>query len=644
MSLLSGIAAWTASRRTGVPSRRAVALATVVLFAGLLLLAASSTGVDVRTVKLSLREEMRPILEVKWNSYSRLAVLNYFDPSERSLFPFLAWGLSDRYKGWLPRQYLITIDGASETPMTELKEDIREHAYLAYDITALPYYLRPRPKTLIIGAGGGRDVLTALAFGSKGVTGVELNPDIVKWVRGRYAQFVGNLYDRPEVRIVVDDGRNFVRSSSETYDVLQISMIDTFAATAAGAYTLSENNLYTAEAFDEYLDRLRPDGILSINRFFLDPPQQTLRIVTLAREALARRGIEDPAAHVVAVRKGSALGANGLVMVKRIPFTSEETEQIRSLCAALSFDLIAIPGGTLENAFNTYLHERDPARFYEGYAFDVRPPTDDRPFFFNTFKMATLLSFLSLRQRIEPLRVYNYDAVFVLLVLLAIAGVCVLLLIFIPLSWGRRRSVAEPRTTRPEGREITYFVFVGLGFILVEIVLIQRFHLYLGHPIYSLSVILFTLLVSSSVGAAWSARWSGSDLTRGVVIGCGAIVTLIVLHQVCWPIFLNGTLGLPRSLRVMLASVSLAPMGIAMGIPYPVGLRMVAADRPETLPWVWAVNAAASVFGSILAFALAIAAGFRVVLLAGALCYAAALVTSVFLRAASSRNRWRGEK
>ena len=618
------VVAWGSASR-----RRTIALVYVLVFAAGLGLHVSRTHIDVRSVKLSLREEMSEILEVKWNSHSRLALLDYFDQERQSAFPFLAWGLSDRYTGWLPRQYLITIDGASETPITEVKEDIAGHRYLSYDITGLPYHLRRGGKALIIGAGGGRDVLTALWFGSTDVTGVELNHDIVRWVRERYASFAGHLYTRPEVRIIVDDGRNFVRGSRERFDIIQISMIDTFAATAAGAYTLAENNLYTMQAFDEYLDHLRPNGILSINRFFLNPPHQTLRVVTLAREALAHRGINDPARHVVAIKKDSPLGNNGLVLVKVMPFTAEEIETLRAVCGSLGFELVALPQERLQNAFTEYLATPNIERFYEAYPFNVRPPTDDRPFFFNTFKISTFFRSLGARQHVEAERVYNFDAVFILFVLLALATCCLCVFIFVPL-WlaGEARNEQNPQQ-RLQGGSLAYFVLIGLGFILVEVVLIQRFHLYLGHPIYSLAVILFTVLASSGIGSAWTAGLNDARLVRHAILACAAALLLIILHELAWPIFLEKSLGLPRSARIALTICSLAPMGIAMGMPYPLGLRAISAAGPARVPWVWAVNASASVLGSILAFALAMATGFRIVLLLGAVCYAAALASAV---------------
>jgi hypothetical protein len=609
--------------------RRTLSGGAVALAVGsLLVLQLTTAKVDLHTVKVNEREAIQPILEVKWNSNSRLAMVDWYDSKIHQRITFMSWGLSDRYQGWLPRQHLITIDGASETPLAQIKEDLSEHKYLEWDVTALPYHLRRGAKTLVIGAGGGRDLMTAVYFGSRDVTGVELNPDIAAWVTGRYADWNGRFFLRPEVHLIVDDGRNFVRASPDKYDVLQISMIDTFAASSAGAYALAENNLYTVEAFDEYLDHLTDDGILSVNRFFLEPPQQTLRVATLARTALQRRGITDPAKHIVVLRREVSLANNnGLVMVKKTPFTTAELDQVRALCTQMNFEPIAVPDMELTNAFTAYLREPDPAKYYADYPFDVRPPTDDWPFFFNTFKMS--LFSLQLRQQIEQLRVYNFDAVFILFVLLVLALVSLALFLFVPLMRQRR----EPGRARLPASQLIYFVWVGLGFILVEVVLIQRFHLYLGHPVYSLAVILVSLLTFSGLGSAWASRWGDTPSAARRLVACLAVAVLIVALEVAWPAFLAGTLGLPLTTRIALSVLVLMPIGLAMGMPYPLGLQAVSASQPAGLPWVWAVNGAASVLGSILAFALAMVVGFHIVLLLGSACYILAALWASRLQA-----------
>lgn len=622
-AFISVILAWQGSSQW----RKGVAAFTVLVFLGVLSIQLTSGKMDLQTVKLSMREVQRDVLEVKWNSHSRLALLDYFTPGSNSIFPFLSWGLSSVYEGWLPRQYLITIDGASETPITQIEEDIQNHEYLAWDLTSLPYQIKGEKKTLIIGAGGGRDVLTALYFGAKDITGVELNQGIVDWVRGDYAEFAGHIYDRPGVKMVVNDGRNFIQSSSDHYDLIQISMIDTFAATSAGAFTLSENNLYTAEAFDSYLAHLHDDGLLSINRFFLKPPQQTLRIVTLAREALVRWGATDPAAHIIVVMQPSKLGDNGIVMIRKTPFTSNELLKVREISQSRGFNLISFPGETLENTFSHYLNMSNPEEFYSQYPFEVRPPTDNWPFFFNTAKTSMLLETLSQRGKMSALRVYNFDAVFILFVLLVLAVLSLGAFVFLPLIWPR----VDIRQPRMPALKLPYFVFIALGFILVEMVLIQRFTLYLGHPVYSLTIILMSVLLFSGLGSAWTARFNQKSLSTHLAIACVTIVTLIAIHQWFWSTFLDLTLGLPLSIRILLTMVTLLPMGLAMGMAYPLGLRKVSVQHPEGLPWVWAVNAGASVLGSIAAFAIAMVVGFKAVLVLSACCYLGALGSSLLL-------------
>jgi hypothetical protein len=279
----------------------------------------------------------------------------------------------------------------------------------------------------------------------------------------------------------------------------------------------------------------------------------------------------------------------------------------------------------IDNAFTAYLREPDPERFYQNYPFDIRPPTDDHPFFFNTCKVSSVGDALQLRERVEPIRVYNFDAVFILFVLLMLAVVFLGLFLFLPLVWRTRTSVGKGLTAGIRGRQLLYFVCVGLGFILVEVVLIQRFNLYLGHPIYSLAVILVSLLAFSGLGSALTTRWAHDQRVLPLVASCAAVVLLVVAHEWLWPYFLHQTLGLALHWRIVLAVASLLPIGLSMGMPYPLGLRAVADVNPDGVPWVWAVNAAASVLGSVLAFALAMAVGFRIVLLIGAFCYLGAL-------------------
>jgi hypothetical protein len=352
--------------------------------------------------------------------------------------------------------------------------------------------------------------------------------------------------------------------------------------------------------------------------------------VTLAREALARRGVRDASSHIVVVKKDHPLGDNGLVMVKKRPFTAEELATVREVCASRDFELIALPGEQLDNAFTDYLAEQAPARFYASYPFDVRPPTDDWPFFFNTAKAESLFASLRLRGAMDAMRTYNFDAVFILFILLAFAVVSLLLVIFIPLA--RHARGAQGRASRLPAAKLFYFVCLGLGFILLEVVLIQRFHLYLGHPVYSLAVILVSVLALSGIGSVFTQRVSDARVSRAALVASAAVLVFLAAHEACWASFLRWTLGMSLPTRIAMAVASLIPIGLCMGMPYPLGLRAISRTNPGGLPWVWAVNAAASVVGSIAAFALAMAVGFRAVLLISGFCYLGALASSLALR------------
>jgi len=608
-------------------ARKLKRIAIVFLLFSILLFAlqVSDDGTGFQTVKLGSREQIARPIKIKWNSLARLALLDYFkeDSEGRRLLPFLSWGLSRKYTGWLPKQYLITIDGASETPLTELREDIKKHEYLSYDITSLPYHLRPGAKTLILGAGGGRDILTALWFDSKDVTAVEINKDIVRWVAEVHSDFAGNLYNRPEVSIVVDDARHFVRSSIQKFDVVQFSMIDTFTASSAGAYALTENNLYTVEAFSQYLKRLKPDGLFSVNRFLLNPPRQTLRIVAIAREALAQNGVNNPEACIVVLGLPMKFGSNGLVLVKRSPFDSDELAEIKDIAKNLAFEEIYLPGEEHPNPFESLLESKDPTQFFKGYPLDVRPSTDEWPFFFNTFKLSSFINSLQIRSDLESIRVYNFDAVVSLVILLVFSLVSLIAFVFLPL-----RKTESP----PNKSSLCYFICVGIAYITIEIVLIQKLTLYLGHSVYSLAVVLSALLIFSGIGSSLTSRCSLESLLAKSIVACGVACIFVLSIQELWPLVLNSTLQLARGYRIVIAAALLCPLGIVMGMPYPLALRQVSLRRPNAIPWMWATNGAASVLGSIAAFIVAMTFGFPITLCTGGAFYLFALICAVSWR------------
>ena len=488
--------------------------------------------------------------------------------------------------------------------------------------------LRPKGEFAIIGPGGGVDVMRAVANGSPNVTGIEINPTIVNSVmRGKYADYSFHLYDRPQVHIHVQDGRSYIRSSKDKYDVVQMTLVDTWASTAAGAFALSENNLYTTEAFREYFDHLKPDGMIAITRWEFKRPHEALRVVSQAIESLHQIGIADPRQPFVIVADGG-LDEDGrpvLVLAKKIPFTAAEyaavATHIRENPNLVWLNPTAEYAGRqalppAAQAFHDLIESNDPRRFANDYAYNVSPVSDSAPFFFFTLKTKYVL------QNILAGTGHGMDwrinlGVVVLGMLLIISILAVLAFLILPLALHRHKG--EARKTGILA--LLFFITVGFGYILVEISLIQRFVLFLGHPTYALTVVVFLLLLSSGAGSVAARQWI-SNSSRILPL-LGLIAALILIDVVVLPWLLSVAVGLPFAIKLLLSALVLAPLGFLMGMPFPTGLRLV-----NTVEWAWALNAAASVMGSVMAMIIAIHFGLTVTLVCAAVAYLLAALCS----------------
>src|SRR5579862_6545726 len=500
---------------------------------------------------------------------------------------------------------------------------------------ALANVLRPHGQFAIIGPGGGVDVLRAVANGSPSVTGIEINPIIANAImQGRYADYSQHLYQRPDVHIHVGDGRSFLRSTTQQFDVVQMTLVDTWASTAAGAFALSENNLYTVEAFREYFDRLKPDGMIAITRWEFRQPREALRVVAVAMEALHRLGVANPARNFIVASEG-ALDEDGIpvvVLAKKTAFTSaEETTVITHFDHYSKLHALYVPSQPGQNPFSALIAANDPYAFARSYAYNVTPVSDNAPFFFFTLKAAQVLGELGLRHGID----WKVNlGVLVLLLVLVISIVAVLAFLILPLALtgGNRR-----RSTLP----LMYFVAVGLGYILVEIAFIQRFVLFLGHPTYALTVVIFLLLLSSGAGSLFSRRW----LPRAEMLWLPLLLVIVTLLADVFflPSRLASLVGMAFAYRLLVSGVLLIPLGFAMGMPFPTGLRALAASRggefsanqsahDNGVEWAWSMNAAASVLGSVLAMVIAIQFGLTVTLACGPAAYLLALLVVPVLR------------
>ena len=499
---------------------------------------------------------------------------------------------------------------------------------------ALANILRPHGDFAIIGPGGGVDVLRAVANGSPSVTGIEINPIIATTImRGRYADYAQHLYERPNVHIQVTDGRSFLRSTPQTFDVVQMTLVDTWASTAAGAFALSENNLYTVEAFKEYFDHLKPDGIIAITRWEFRQPREALRVVAVAMEALHRLGVADPAHNFIVASQG-ALDEDGIpvvVLAKKTAFTAEEEAAVsKHLSKYRALHTLYLPSDRAENPFSGLIASNDPYIFARSYGYNVSPVSDNAPFFFFTLKARQILAG-GMRHGID----WKVNlGVLVLLLVLVISTIAVLLFLILPLLLSGRQGRQSPLP-------LLYFLAVGLGYILVEIAFIQRFVLFLGHPTYALTVVIFLLMLSSGAGSLCSRRW----LPRAEMVWIPLVLVFgtLLVDVLFLPGRLASLVGLSFGSRLLVSSVLLVPLGFVMGMPFPTGLRALAASTAEFLSgkgasdnaveWAWAMNAAASVLGSVLAMVIAIQFGLTVTLACGAAAYLLALAVMPALRA-----------
>lgn len=598
---------------SGSGKSRAFAAVVCAALAALIVYNSRQAVLDVRYAKGT---ELSGELYSEWNSFSRIGLVR----SVGTIAPAI-----------------IGIDAGADTPVAgfdldNLTDDDR--GQLFERAMSLPYALRPGAKTLVIGPGGGWDIARALAFGSRDVTGVEINPIIAKVImQEKYPSLSRNLYLRPEVRIVVDEGRSFIRNSQGKYQVLQATLVDTWAATAAGAFSLSENNLYTVEAFREYLSHLTEDGLMAFTRWGFEPPRESLRLVTLSMEALKQLGEIEPGSHLIVARERIDRLLLDTVVVSRRPLADGDISLAREFLARHGLEAPYLPGLETQNPFSKLVRNANPAKFIEDYPYDVSAVDDNSPFFFYTVQPRDVWEFLR-NPAVNEMDTRVNEAIPKLFGLLAVSLLATGLILVVP------RLVLDDRLPRERAtlRFLWYFAFIGAGYILIQIALVQKFVLFLGHPTYALTVIIFSMLVSSGLGSRFSQRVVASSDRKlmGVLAGVVALVALLAL--MVSPLAAAG-LGWPRWAKIGITVLLIAPVGFAMGMPFPSGLARLELRHQASVRWAWSLNAASSVLGSGLAVFLAIYLGLRGTLLIGGAMYLCAMLSVVLSRHETGHTR-----
>jgi hypothetical protein len=540
-------------------------------------------------------------------------------------------------------------DGTAPTMLFEHAADLSRFPFLddsqagtAY--VALAAEHRTPENVLVIGVGGGIDVMIALANGAAQVTAVEINSGMIEMVTHRFADYIGRLFERgiggpgDHIELVHGEGRAFARRSTDRFDVVQLSGVDSFTALNTGAYSLAESYLYTTDAVKDLYGHLRDGGIINFSRFLLDGarmPRETLRLANIAATALRQLGIDDPASHLLVFQ-----GINwASTMIKRGPFTAAQVETLAAFAEregfqGLVFDPLApafspepSPGtasdATLRRYFWNVLRGDEAARraFERDYPYDISATDDDAPFFFNYYRYSGLLRGTGMADR-QAGRWDRYHADFPVGHMVLIASQAqIMLLALVAILWPVRALERHGVDTRGKWHVFGYFAGLGAGFMCVEIVLMQKLILFLGHPIYAVTVVLSSLLAFAGLGSLASARIAVVDRHALRRLALAVVVVLLGVNVLLRTVLPLG-LGLELWARVVCAVVLLAPIGFVLGMPFPSGVRIVRERSPQLLPWAWAINGFLSVFASIGCITLSMAIGFSAVLLVVVAIYA----------------------
>ncbi len=553
-------------------------------------------------------------------------------------------GLSLRYgdvtDAPLPEQRALFLDGTAAGSITVYTGKENERLPLDYTTLALPYHVRPPERVLVVGAGGGADVLLALHHGVSGIDALEPNPVVASLMTGPMAEVSGRLFDREGVRLIEEEGRRYLRRTREAYDLVQLSRVGSFGAASGGLHAAAEEYLFTVEAFEACLGRLREGGVLAVTRYLNVPPRDSLRVLATALEALRRLGVPRPDQGILFIRSWNTT----TVLASRTPFSPREIAAAAAFCEERSFDAAFFPGMAPDRA-NRYDIQPRPW-FYEGaaalcgsaagafiraYLYDIAPRTDDRPYFSRFFRWDRAAErFGHLRREWLPRVESGYVFLVATLAQASLAGAVLILLPLLPLGMrmARARSPADsrPRSAFPI---LSWFALPGLGFMLFEMALIPKLALLLARPVLAAAVVLSAVLVFAGLGSLALARldrWGARILWIGGA-GLGLWLATVALAG---DALVEAALAWGGPARLAAAVGGLALPAFLLGWPFPLGLREVSRRRPELAPWAWGVNGCASVVGAVLGKVLVMDLGFQAVLVSvwGLYLLAAALFPS----------------
>ena len=551
----------------------------------------------------------------RWNTYSRVRVREWAGKA-----PF-GWGLARPSEARVDQHY-IDIDADAGTVITRYDGDLGKLSYLKDDVINAAYLVQPAADVAVVGVGGGRDILSGLVFGAKRISGVEINPAIFEVLTEKFGDFAGHLERRPGVSLVNAEARSYINHSSERYDLVQISLIDTWAATAAGGLTLTENRLYTVEAWEDFYRALKPGGLLSVSRWYDGGKHrgEFYRLIAIAASALQHNGV--PAAelrhHVVALNVGNIV----TVITRPDAFTDAQWQGARGRLEAQGFKIFLGPDVAFDAVTSTLLSDKADAAFFDSLPENIAPSTDDKPFFFFTSRLGDLTS-LSPWGKDKNNVAVSMTGFLIIAALLACGYYIVLPFL------GLARRMPLSTLTPP----MAYFSALGMGFMLIEISQMQRLMVFLGHPVYGLSVVLFTILLFSGIGSATV----GADTPRprATVWRVAVLLITVLAAGLLTPLVTVWARSLSTDMRIVVSVLLLAPPAFCMGTMFPLGLGIWRRHH-ELLPFFWSTNGITSMLASVLGMALSIQFGIAATYALGVCFYVVCGVAIVASRRVSS--------
>ena len=602
--------------------------------------AVTDSGLQPIVIKFDRLDPLSSIYDIKWNSFSRIAATN------PTIGPPFLWGPSPATPGHIAlEQRELTIDGMAGTWMPKYSDAPGRLDFLRYDVTNLAYYARHSGRSAVIGVGSGRDMLSASLFGFRDITGVELNPIFIDLLTdpAKLRAYAG-IADLPGTRFVVDDGRSWFARTQEKFDLIEMSMVDTWAATGAGAFSLSENGLYTVEGWKTFLSALAPNGLFTVSRWH--SPRSTVelgRVVSLAVAALMELGVDRPSDHIYV----AGIGNLATAIVSRAPFARSDLQILQETADKLHFTVLASPDRSATDPvildMLTAPNLQDLNARAALHFLDVSPPTDARPFFFNQLRFTHPSDiYFALREWRDGKALDsgsgwngNLIAVATLFLVIFLSAIVVVFVVVLP-----TRSAVRQAERRLALIGSGYFLLIGLGFMFAEIGLIQRVSVFLGHPVYALSIGLFSIILSTGLGSLLSERLTPAR-TDHFLFWLGLLAAYLLLLPQWLPDLLHSSLAAATLPWRALTSVAVIfPAGLLMGFGFPTGMRLVTRLEARLTPWLWGVNGAAGVLAAGLAVACSIGFSIDATIRVGAVCYALLLPFALLLLRMPVEKRW----